>query len=106
MPDWFEMSNTNMYNAKNTQSAGQRVINDSVNTHKKCLSENMHQYQALHGEFKRKTGTSRMLLDTLNRRIKSVTLSIDKNKHSLAALEQAHRAKVAPHELNGKRLAL
>merc|ERR1719161_1841452 len=95
-----------MNNAKNTQSYGQRVINDSVNTHKKCLTENMQQYQALHQEFKQKTGTSRMLLDTLNKRIKSVTLSIDKNKHSLAALEQAHRAKEAPHALNKNRLDL
>lgn len=97
--DWHGMSNTNMSIAKKTQMTAHSVCDDSVKAHRQCLSENTAQYHALHQSFQKKAATSQNLCEMLQRRIKSVTLSIDKNRHSLAALEQAHRAKDAPLQL-------
>jgi hypothetical protein len=85
--------------AKKTQSLAHNVCDDSVKAHRQCLSENTAQYHSLHQSFQRKAATSKNLCEVLQRRIKSVTISIDKNRHSLAALEQAHRAKDAPLQL-------
>jgi hypothetical protein len=102
--DWHGASKTNMGNAQQMQRSAQQVCEDSVKTHRQCLSENLGQYHMLHSKFNEKANASRNLCDTLHMRIKSVTMSIKKNEHSLAALEHAHRAKEAPLALCNYRL--
>lgn len=100
MPDsWHDSSNMNMGLAQKSQRMAHQACDDSMKAHRQCLSENLGQYHGLHQAFSNKSNASRNLCDILHNRMKSVAMSIKKNQHSLAALEQAHRAKEAPLQL-------
>jgi len=102
--DWHDNSKQNMGNAQYTQKLAHQVCDNSVKMHRQCLSENLGQYHTLHAKFNEKTNATRNLCDGLHMRIKSVMMSIKKNEQSLAALEQAYRAKEAPLALCNYRL--
>merc|ERR1719171_950870 len=85
--------------AMNMQQVAHKHCDTSNRTHAQCLSENLTQYNQLHQAFQNKINVSRQLGDLLQKRIKSVTASIDKTKQSLSQLEQAHNAKNAPLQL-------
>lgn len=97
--DWHSGSNFNMTSAANAQSDATKQCETSIRTHKQCLDENLTQYHTLHADLKSKVNTSRQLGDILQKRIRSVTASINSSKQSLAALEEAHNAKNAPLQL-------
>lgn len=93
------MANTNMSGAQKTQRSAHMACDDSFRTHRQCLQDNLSQYHSLHQTFQKKASDSRHLSEVLQRRIKSVTASIDKNKQSLSQLERAHHQKNAPLQL-------
>lgn len=97
--EWHASSNFNMSAAINMQQTAHKHCEISQKTHAQCLHENLTQYQHLHNALQSKINVSRQLGDSLQKRIRSVTSSIDQTRQSLSALEQAHNAKNAPLQL-------
>lgn len=96
---WHEMSNLNLTQASSMHLHSDDLSALSLKTHNTTRTNNIDQYQAVHGALAKKVDTSRQLVDIIEERIRSVTTSIQRTKTSLGNLQAAYNAKKEPLSL-------
>eukprot|EP00929_Paragymnodinium_shiwhaense_P112922 TRINITY_DN81190_c0_g1_i1.p1 TRINITY_DN81190_c0_g1~~TRINITY_DN81190_c0_g1_i1.p1 ORF type:complete len:460 (+),score=126.11 TRINITY_DN81190_c0_g1_i1:105-1484(+) len=97
--EWHSSTQMNMTQASWSQKKATKQFGDSRRAHEETVSDNLGMYNELHGSIEQKVKTSYRLIEKLQKRAESVEGSVQLSKQSLAQLEAAYQAKVAPLQL-------